>query len=212
MIIHEEQEQLFDAIARMGSAGRAEGEDGERLPRTFWPVPEHMRAFDPDVVLIVGPRGAGKTELFRAVIDRGLLPAIAGVLDRIRLPPLESDRTRWIAGYPIGTGFPSHLQIREYVRQRQATDEHFVEVWLAYLLRSLQDEVQDAELKAVYAPVGGDIATVVQAFQQSMRQALLALDNLDQRLYHKDRYLFVAYDELDTLARGDSDITRFEVW
>jgi len=208
---HEEQVHLLEAISRMGSAGRAEGEDGNQLPRTFWPVPEHLRAFDPDVVLIVGPRGAGKTELFRAVIEQGLLPAIAAVVPGIRVPPLESDRTKWIAGYPIGTDFPSHFQLQDYVRQSQANDELFVKVWLAYLLRVLKGEIQDPDLQAIYQPAGGDVAAVVQAFQQSMRQALLALDGLDQRLSNEDRYLFIAYDELDTLVRGESSITRMAV-
>jgi len=208
---HEEQVHLLEAIARMGSAGRAEGEDGNQLPRTFWPVPEHLRAFDPDVVLIVGPRGAGKTELFRAVIEQGLLPAIAAVVPGIRLPPLEANRTRWIAGYPIGTDFPSHFQLQDYVRQSQANDELFVKVWLAYLLRVLKGEIQDPDLQAIYQPAGGDVAAVIQAFQQSMRQALLALDGLDQRLSNEDRYLFIAYDELDTLVRGESSITRMAV-
>jgi energy-coupling factor transporter ATP-binding protein EcfA2 len=208
---HEEQIRLLDAISRMGSAGRAEGEDKDRLRWTFWPVPEHLRAFDPDVVLIVGPRGAGKTELFRAVVEQGLLPEIAGVVRGIRLPPLGANQTRWIAGYPIGADFPSHLQLKRFVDTRQANDALFLELWLAYLVRVSRDEIRDPSLDAICKPEGGDVAAVIEAFHQLMAPALLALDRLDQRLVAEDRYLFVAYDELDTLARGDTDITRLAV-
>lgn len=211
MATHEDQKSLLDAMSRMGSAGRAEGEDQGRLPRTFWPVAEHLRAFDPDVVLVVGPRGAGKTELFRAVIEHGLLPDVAARMPEVRLPPLETGRTRWLPGYPIGIEFPSHLQLREFVRSSQATDDLFLDVWLAYLLRVLREEIQVDSLEPVFAAAGGDIATVVDAFRKSMQPALLALDRLDQRLLGEDRYLFVAYDELDTLARGDSELIRAAV-
>ena len=112
MATHEDQQLLLEAIGRMGSTGRAEGEDKDRLPRTFWPVQEHLRAFDPDVVLVVGPRGAGKTELFRAVIEQGLLSKVSARIPGLRLPPLA--RTRWLAGYPIGIEFPSERLLREF--------------------------------------------------------------------------------------------------
>jgi len=208
MATHQDQVQLLEAISRMGSAGRAEGEDKDTLPRTFWPVPEHLRAFDPDVVLVVGPRGAGKTELFRAVIEQNLLPQLALVVRGIRLPPGEGNSTRWIAGYPIGAGFPSYLQLQDYVHEVGATDELFVEVWLAYLVRTLRDEINDGALEALKAAQGGDVGSVVKAFGAARKQALLALDSLDQRLVQEDRYLFIAYDELDTIGRGEPDITQ----
>src|SRR5262245_6617390 len=99
MAAHADQLRLLEAISRMGSPGRAEGEDPDHLARTFWPVPENARAFDPDVVLVVGPRGAGKTELFRAVVEQGLLAQVAPRLPNVRLPPIG--QTRWLPGYPI---------------------------------------------------------------------------------------------------------------
>src|ERR1700688_2606061 len=211
MDMHENQKKLLNAISRMGSAGRAEVEDKERLRRTFWPVPEHLRAFDPDVVLVVGPRGAGKTELFRTVIEMRLLPDIAARLPHVRLPPMGQEQTRWISGYPIGSGFPDDLLLKKFVRDKQATDEQFLEIWLAYLIRVLGREIQDDLLQPIVTPMGGDIGAVVTAYRNTMQPALLAFDQLDQRLLKENRYLFVAYDELDTLARGDPEIIRAAV-
>jgi hypothetical protein len=209
MTTHDDQVKLLDAMSRMGSAGRAEGEDKDRLPRTFWPVPEHLRAFDPDVVLVVGPRGAGKTELFRAVIEQDLLQKMAARVPEVRLPPLR--KTRWLAGYPIGREFPSERLLKEFARSRTATDELMLDVWLAYLVRVLGGEIHDASLGPIYEAQGGDVEAVLEAFRARAKSALLALDALDQRLVGESRYLIVAYDELDTLARNDSDLTHLAV-
>lgn len=211
MATHDDQRALLDAMSRMGSAGRAESEDAERLQRSLWPVPEHLRAFDPDVVLVIGPRGAGKTELFRAVIEFGLLSAIARRAPEARLSMSPPERTRWLAGHPIGAGFPSPMLLAEYTRSTPPTGELFEHVWLAYLVRVLRGELEplaDDSLAGIFAPDGGDIESVVNAFRSSMRPALLILDRLDERLSREGRYVFVAYDELDTLARGRWDVVR----
>lgn len=209
MATHDDQLRLLEAMSRMGSEGRAEGEDLDRLQRTFWPVPEHLRAFDPDVVLVVGPRGAGKTELFRAVIERGLLPTLSARVPGLRLPPVG--QTRWLPGYPIGSDFPSERLLREFVQARRATDELLLDVWLAYLVRVLKGEVQGPSLESVFVQQGGDVDRVLDAFRSNAKAALLALDALDQRLLNEGRYIIVAYDELDTLARNDADLTRLAV-
>jgi hypothetical protein len=207
MSVHDDQMRLLEAMSRMSSHGRAEDEDAQCLPRTFWPVPEHMRAFDPDVVLVVGPRGSGKTELYRAVIEQGLLSKLAARVPEVRLPPL--DRTRWLAGYPLGSEFPNERLLREF--GKNATDDLFLDVWLAYLVRVLKSELHDAPLGPIFGAQGGDIGAVLDAFQANAKAALLALDALDQRLSREDRYVIVAYDELDTLARNDADLTRLAV-
>jgi hypothetical protein len=204
---HDDQLRLLEEMSRMGSAGRAEGEDEARFARTYLPVPEHLRAFDPEVVLVVGPRGAGKTELFRAVVERGLLPMVSARVSGLRLPPLE--KSAWLSGYSSrGTTFPSEPQFRAFLRGQKATDELFLDLWFAYLLRALKDELhQDAALIPILTPQGGDIQAVVQAYHQVTTKALLALDALDERLEREGRYIFVAYDELDTLSRSDAEIT-----
>ncbi len=209
MATHDDQLRLLDAISRMGSAGRAEGEDKDSLPRTFWPVPEHLRAFDPDVVLVVGPRGAGKTELFRAVIEQGLLAKLQARIPGVRLPPLA--QTRWLAGYQIASEFPSERLLREFARRKSVTDELFLDVWLAYLVRVLKGELHDASLQPIFEPQGGDVGAVLGAFRTNAKPALLALDALDQRLLSEDRHVIVAYDELDMLARNDANLTRLAV-
>jgi hypothetical protein len=59
-------------------------------------------------------------------------------------------------------------------------------------------------------PPGGDIDAVLAAYRACAKSALLALDALDARLEREDRYIFVGYDELDTLTRSP-DLVRTAV-
>ena len=61
----DERRQLLDGLTRMGDSGRAEGAQQDQLAWGFYPVAEHLRLLDPDVVLVVGPRGSGKTQITR---------------------------------------------------------------------------------------------------------------------------------------------------
>jgi hypothetical protein len=207
MAIQDQQRVLLDLMSQMGSAGRAEGESTQRFPLTYWPVSEHLRAYDPDVVLVPGPRGAGKTELFRAIIEQNLLEKIAPLVPAVRLPPIK--QSRWLSGYSSrGTDFPSEPQFRAFLQGQPQTDELFLDLWLAYLVRALRVEHLPDALDPILSPQGGDVAQILDAYHRNVSQALLALDALDARLIKEDRFVFVAYDELDTLARGNPTATR----
>ncbi len=54
----EQRNKLLNQLTKLGS-GQAQAEREELFSKWFYPVPEHARAFDPDVVLIVGERGTG---------------------------------------------------------------------------------------------------------------------------------------------------------
>lgn len=198
---HEQQAELLNALSQMGSSGRAEGEDQTRFPRTFFPVPEHLRAFDPDVVLVVGPRGAGKTELFRAAIELGLLPSISARLPKLRLPPLSD--TKFVKAYPLGRDFPDDLGLKQFAAKSEQGGEAFIELWFAYLIRALGDAISQTGLDKLLQPAGGDAAAVLEGFRACGQAPLLALDRLDEQLERRDGYFFVGYDELDTLGHGD---------
>lgn len=205
------QRDLLDALIRMGSSGRAEGEDRALFPRTYYPVSEHLRAFDPDVVLVVGPRGAGKTELFRAVIDIGLLPTIAPRITSLRLPPLDPRRTRWTAAYPIGPGFPNTLGLKQFIKADRAITTP-VEFWFAYLVRVLADQLENTKgLAGLLRPPGAEASAVIKAFRGAGNAPLVALDQFDALLSKEDRHVFVAYDELDTLGGGDWETVNVAV-
>lgn len=203
-----EKERLLEQLSRMGSEGRAESEDAQRFPHNFYPVPSHARALDPDVVLIVGPRGSGKTEMFRAVTEFQLLDAIARNAKNIRLPARGSQAS-WRKGFTVGRDYPEvsgwNKFLQEYGDRRGAVQD----VWLAYLVRLVWDELDDTargNMTALKAQQAGDVIANYQALLQEGAEPVLALDRLDERLEQDNRYLFVVYDELDTLGSKSREV------
>lgn len=205
-IQQEERDQLLSDLSQMGSAGRAESERPETFAKTFYPVPEHSRAFDPDVVLVLGERGSGKSELFRAAVREGLLPSIARLSGSSRLAKLDLSKTQWLEGHPLGRDFPDHSGLRRFLATHNNDLQSTIDLWFAYLVRVLAKSLP-AESPFGGSPFfgvrGGDVDAVVTALQGAGNQPLLAVDQLDEILQVQDRWIFVSYDELDTLGAYD---------
>jgi len=206
MAKHADPSELLADLSMMGSCGRAEYEDELRFPKTFHPIAEHARAFDPNVVLVIGPRGAGKSELFRAAVEMKLLPAIQRCLPTVRLSSSTSgSEFEWRAGYPMGTEFPDVRGLAAFLHD-SADREKAVDLWFAYLVRVLRTELREEdnqELAPLMSPLGGNVQAVSQAFSELGNKPLLAIDRLDGCLAERGKYVFIGYDELDTLGASD---------
>lgn len=198
----DERRQLLDGLTRMGDSGRAEGAQQDQLAWGFYPVAEHLRLLDPDVVLVVGPRGSGKTQITRMLTDANLAPAIARFAPKVRLPP----QARWLAAYPAGREVFDGNGLRHFVGQHHADPDVLRDTWLAYLLRRLKSELSQesqTRLAALFSPAAADIETVYSAFRALGAAPIVVLDAFDQELENRGEFLFVTYDELDTLGHGD---------
>lgn len=202
---NQEISQLLTDMAQM--AAWAEWEDVSKFPKTFHPIPEHIRAFDPSVILVIGPRGSGKSELFRAVIELNLMPAIQRCLTEVSLPFKELERIAWIAAYPSQRDFPGPLELARFIHEEYPNSGNPpMEIWFAYLVRSLWDHLipDDQEALMMLKEVdGGAVDKVYNAFISLKNAPQLALDHLDAKLEKEDRYIFVGYDELDILGAND---------
>ncbi|NJL28307.1 MAG: hypothetical protein HC897_10645 [Thermoanaerobaculia bacterium] len=181
--------------------GQAEMEGYEAFKQRFYPVANHVRAFEPDVVLVVGERGTGKSALFRAVFENDLLAAIAR---HAPLAPRLPQQPEWVQAYPLHAGFPDALGLRRFLASPRPDEA--VELWLAYLVRTLENHLTDAATESVqriWAPQGAALEAIIAALRDARDEPLLALDRLDQKLQENDQWLFVGYDELDTLGGYD---------
>ncbi len=203
--------QLLRLISGMGSYGIAEAEPRETFLARFLPLPEHARALDPSVVLVIGDRGAGKTELFRAIQFPSGLQAIVELSGGRQLPPPA--QSRWLIGYSsTGTDYPPELVFRKFAERRVPAD--LQQVWLSLLLRCVvssnvlrQESLPAALCSRVTAPAL-DLDTFHKSTGEHLVQAFSALDQLDSELGQRDEWVFVAYDELDRVSAGDWEVMR----
>ena len=187
--------ELRDQLSDLGY-GQAEGETPELFARRLYPIPEHLRALDPNVVLVIGPRGSGKSELFNAFFKSEELGEAAlrraPRTARLRIQPSS---TTWKPAYPGRTAFPDNRALARHVQ----SDETAKTLWYVMLVRSLAEEI-DGDLKsslsALMEPMAADLASVLAAEQELSASPTAALDALEQRLEREDRWIFMGYDEL----------------
>lgn len=199
--------ELLSQLKGMGNSGRAENASEDQLTRGFYPVPEHLRLLDPDVVLIVGPRGSGKTQISKVLTMPSLLTAVQRFAPNVRLP----NAAEWREAFPAQRHMFEVSGLTSFIAKNGRDPNKLREVWLAYLLRLLKDRLDaesQRELASLFEPEAAYVNRVHEAFVSLGAAPIAALDRLDATLERENRHLFVTYDELDTLGSGDWDLIQ----
>jgi hypothetical protein len=197
-------EERHDLLLSLRSdAGQAEGASG-RTGQNFFPIPEHLRALEPDVVLVVGDRGAGKSQLVAVAADSELRKAVMNRKLGLRLVGGDAP---WKMGYPMHDAGPGPAGWQTFVVRHQPDIKIAAqEVWFAYLVRVLGELLPKEDIekfrRLLDAP-GAEVEERYSDFQRAGSSPLVALDNLNKKLLAEDRWVFVLYDELDTLYYSD---------
>jgi hypothetical protein len=213
----EQADALLDDVIRACGQGVADHapEDAREFFQQFLPIPRHLRALDPHVRLIIGDKGAGKTQLFKALKfpeGRELLARTAASRGHGTLP---LERSSWIVGFELtGSLFPPPDLIDAYARGRSTEELRLL--WLGLLVHvlvvdrllersSLPEEVGRALQNAAY-----DLDALGTGLNGARSQGALfaALDELDRRLVQEDRYVFIVYDDLDRVSPGEWSIIQ----
>ena len=200
---NENRRLLLQALQNIGSAGRAEGAPIDSIGPGYYPVAEHLRLLDADVVLVVGPRGSGKTEIARVLTDAALFDAVKPYAPAVRLPDGHS---HWLRVYPAGSKGFEGVGLRTFMKAAGDSTETLRELWFAYLVRALYDHLDEqgrSNVAPLLAPAAADVEAIHLAFRELGTKPVVALDRLDEQLERQGRYLFTTYDELDTLGNGD---------
>jgi hypothetical protein len=182
-------------------AGQAEIPVGQ-LGHDFFPVAEHLRALESEVALIVGDRGAGKTKLRQVLADPKLRASLAARATNLRLPDGE---VTWSDGWPLGREGPDPMGFRKFGLAHQDSRDDAAAIWIAYLLRLVAPKLTQAQrtsLGPLVSNADQDPERVLQSFR-ACSETIGSLDSLDRQLEASNQWLFVAYDELDTLVFED---------
>jgi len=199
---------LLRSLTQLGS--HADLETKEKFCQTFLPIPEHARAYDLDVVLVVGSRGAGKTALFNAVIKYGLYNVISRYSTQQRLDGPDYQKILWFQGYPRNR-FPETRSLDAYFSQSKEPLRDAHDIWFSYLTKLLYDEFDDESkttLKELIKCEEGAAQKNVDAFRRAREGPTLAIDRLDERLQSEGRFFIIGYDALDSIGGVIPSITK----
>ncbi|HUW40190.1 MAG TPA: hypothetical protein VMV90_04220 [Rectinemataceae bacterium] len=201
----EDRRSYLQAIQRLGDAGRAEGAPQQELARGFYPVAEHLRMLDPDVVLIVGPRGSGKTQIARVLTESKLYESVSKYAPAVRLP---TGKAEWIKAFPMEREGFDLIGFRSFVNSTKGDPKALQEFWFAYLVRilsSLLDAKDRKSIAPLLSAASSDPVSIHKAFIALGTVPVAVLDRLDEQLEQKNTFFFVTYDELDTLGGAGAD-------
>ena len=115
---------------------------------------------------------------------------------------VKSSSAEWKRAHPAGTAFPDDRALAEHINSEK-TAKTF---WYVMLVRTLADELDPASresLDPLIRPVAADLGAVLKAERELAVNATIALDMLEKRLEESGHWIFVGYDELDTLGGFD---------
>ena len=201
---------LMMGIAPGRATAEQESNDEETFLKNFLPIPNYRHVLEPNILLIEGGRGAGKTELFRLL---AISSGREALFESINITYLSINKTTWIAGYGrVGKTqkqFPSP-DIVEKIMEK-ATNLEWRSFWLGLLLgvilqqknfdiKSVLNEHIDESILYPLTNRLSFLSEWLPLVNQNIETINYALDQLDEKLIIMDNWLFITYDELDRLV------------
>jgi hypothetical protein len=212
-------ESIIDIVPGRGAAEH-ESDDDEVFLKNFLPVADYRRALEPDILLILGGRGVGKTELFRLLaIETGR----DTLVQNLGIRALSSlDKTIWIAAFGrirrAEKTFPTPETIEAGMKNASNIDwrAFWIGLMLGIILRlqrssgALNTEWAEGiplETRQVLVNKLPLLSEWLPLVRQEIEKMNYALDLLDEKLLLADEWLFVSYDELDRLLSSYSELS-----
>ncbi len=183
--------------------------DTDDVLRRFVPLPLHDRLFDPQVMIIRGARGAGKSMLFhvlRALAEKGL--PLTALFPRARV-----QEPTWIEGFAeTGMRHPATHIVEEFVKS--ASDEELRTFWTLHLTLCVLHQFEPTLFEG--QPEGSrstkwlkephQIRQWLQLGPHSENRFVTGLDQIETALADDKRQIFVTYDHLDKIGLHDAEV------
>ncbi len=203
------RENILKGLAEIGFLGaKAEALSIDDLLRSTLPIQNHLHFLEPDILLILGGRGAGKSHLFRLINSpEGQEILSAGkrrLADAIWIKGFytrESDATR-----PLY--FPGETVLQRFAEGKAPTD--LLDFWRGLLLGAILKQVDEPREHLLHSLLPdslfralSDLSHITNWHSEvvtHLEEVESALNRLDQDLANEDRFLFATYDDLDVMA------------
>lgn len=193
------REKRVDLLGRMAQLAHEEGENVEAPPQSFLPLPSHHLALRPEIVVVRGGRGAGKSALFRLLTELG--PDVGSFFKRAQVPKAD-----WLDAFSdVGMSHPPTMTLDAMAVT--ASDAELRAFWLAHLLSCVHSVIPSVRLPEGFkenvltspsAPklwIGWAVANVPHIAS--------SLDDVERILSGDRRSLFATYDHLDRIGHHD---------
>jgi hypothetical protein len=202
--------ELMAGIAPGKGTAETESNDDAVFLKNFLPIPNYRQVLERDTLLILGGKGAGKTELFRLLA----IPSGRKILvENLRIRALDDlDKTTWIAAFgrvkKQETTFPIPESIE--AQMQNASNLDWRAFWLGLMLGRILSQEQvilksdwsdeiPLEIRELLINKLPLLSTWFPLVCQNIERINYALDLLDKKLIELDQWLFITYDELDRL-------------
>ncbi len=205
---------LLDNLSTFAYGGVTESDQmraDERVYLNHLPIAEHRRVLDRDTLLVLGGRGAGKSQLFDVLWklgDPSDLLATGGATNKTQ------SANRFIAGFTAGgTTFPPDDVIARLLKGAQPDVSR--QLWLGLLCgvllhenltRSVMQEHLDTETAKHLSEQLSLPSSWIGMVDKHLESVRASLDRADEKLRDKGRFLTVTYDDLDRLANKMTDV------
>ena len=197
--------KMLAAISNIidGRSASAENDfkTAEDMRKNFFPLKDHKFIFDNDIFLVTGPKGSGKTALFKVLEHTDYAQELA--ISFLGVSPEYIRNTIWITGLKQGAEYPGKTNFNAVAQASQEVD-YYTRYWEIILVRSIYSfaiqylsviprEIQDIATSDLNdlrkMAVSADYAEKIEEF----------LFKLDKELQSKNRNVIITYDALDLI-------------
>lgn len=201
-------------ILKVMSEIRTNAENEEIGLEDFLPLSSYANLGEPSKFLILGGRGSGKTKVFRTLLEKDGFRQMIG--DRRILFKPNADNSEFIPGFMEGAGFPAQTVISKSVNEDDASAfwAGSVVILLIDLFRDdslVQDLAKNYFAEKIYQMFLDKKSLKNPSYwlayiQDEPESWEGFLDDLNEYIEQKDRWVFLAYDSLDRICEKYVDL------
>jgi hypothetical protein len=171
----------------------------------FLPLSQYRNAVEPNIIFIIGDRGTGKTELFRALNQKKGREILKRTLN-IRSYAFSS--SLWVSSFG---------QTNSHVKDLTLTLPQWRGFWVGLLVGILLTKEEDKlqclhdnipqNIKQILIEDPTNVSRWLSLVMDDLKIIENALDKLNDKLEEGDTWLFMTYDNLDKISSQHDDIT-----